>query len=476
MNRGALALAFAAAMAGVFLARPHSTPGPVLRDFEAYYAAGATWGRGGDAYATTIWNAEKAIPGVSSQRLEVLPYVGVPQALPVFAAFARLSFPIAAFCWSAVLLAACALLLVCAALLVRDRPSIFGYIALGLFALGFGPLTSDIALGQVAALSAACVAAGTLVLRRGNAVLAGALALVSAVQPNLALALFSRAFRPRDMLILALAAATFLGSFSLLQPRGPTQGLLAYLALLRAHGAAERFALIQFTPASISYAFAGPNVAAIAGPVIEVGTLIVWLAGMRKLYRSAAASLAFSCALLPFALPFFHEHDAIVLVIPALYAGTSASRSLWPLALAGTLLVAVDWLGIAQRPDGWIQSMLLLASGAIAYTVFCRRDVRSLWIAGIAIIAIAGAALFAAHHPAPIWPDALGPHPALDRRETNVTRLWSDELRLSGQLTRDGFSGLLRSLTLLGSGLLAYLSWRCFVEPKKSSLHPAAGP
>lgn len=470
MTRFAPALAFALAFAGLFFTRPHATPGPVLRDFEAYYAAGAVWKRGGDAYSMQIWSAEKSVPGVDARRLEVLPYVGVPQALPVFGALAAMPYRRASVAWAGLVVASCGLLLCFASALARRRRlTLASFAWLALFAVGFGPLTSDVALGQIAAPAAAALAGSALALSHRRWTLAGFGTLVAALQPNLALALLSQLTRRRAAIVVGAAVAVFFVTFALVQPPGARHGLLAYLDLLRAHGAAERFTLIQITPASIAYAVAGPRVATIVAVLVGVAAVAVWLGGMRSVRADGAISLAFTCALLPFALPFFHEHDAVLLVIPALVAGTRCSSRLWPLAFAGTLLAAVDWLGIAQRPDGWLQTLLLMGCAAIAYTLACERTLHFAWIAAATGAAVVAAAAFAAGHPAPIWPDAMGPHPALGALRS-VTSAWSAQLHAAGQDAAVPFFAALRSCTLLGSGLLAYVSWRCSADSKRSSL------
>ena len=70
--------------------RPVGTPGPLLRDFEAYYAAGATWALGGDPYGREVWRVERRVPGVDASHEELLPFVGPPFSLPLWRSFAAL--------------------------------------------------------------------------------------------------------------------------------------------------------------------------------------------------------------------------------------------------------------------------------------------------------------------------------------------------------------------------------------------------
>jgi len=54
----------------------------------------------------------------------------------------------------------------------------------------------------------------------------------------------------------------------------------------------------------------------------------------------------------PFAAPFFHEHDLVVVFVPAIVLVLRASPAALPIAMTGALFAATDWLGLAQRPDG----------------------------------------------------------------------------------------------------------------------------
>jgi hypothetical protein len=143
------------ALAAAFAFRPSLTGGVDLRDFEAYYAAGATWGAGADPYSREIWQSERNLPGVVATRDELLPFVGPPFSLPLWAALARLPYASACALWRAVLGLAFATL-VFGSLRLAGRGA--GPLDLGAaLALGiaFTPLTSGLALGQVAVVARA---------------------------------------------------------------------------------------------------------------------------------------------------------------------------------------------------------------------------------------------------------------------------------------------------------------------------------
>ncbi|MDQ6944514.1 MAG: glycosyltransferase 87 family protein, partial [Candidatus Eremiobacteraeota bacterium] len=166
------------------LCRPPPTQGPFARDFEAYYAAGATWNAGGDPWSRAVWSTERAIGGVDASRDELLPYVGPAAALPLFGMLARLPYLVAMRVWTALLVAAFAALVLASLALVRVRGAA-AIAGAALFGIASGPVTSALALGQVALISAGGIACALVAYER-RAIAAGAVAtLLAAVQPNL---------------------------------------------------------------------------------------------------------------------------------------------------------------------------------------------------------------------------------------------------------------------------------------------------
>src|SRR5438270_8372127 len=112
VRAAALAVSMLAIALALTVARPHGTPGPLMRDFESYYAAGQTWSAHADPYSTSIWTFEKTIPGVQSARGELLPFVGPPAFLPFWAFFSLLPYSIAVLLWGTLLVAAAAAILI----------------------------------------------------------------------------------------------------------------------------------------------------------------------------------------------------------------------------------------------------------------------------------------------------------------------------------------------------------------------------
>ncbi|MHB8356922.1 MAG: glycosyltransferase family 87 protein, partial [Vulcanimicrobiaceae bacterium] len=179
MRAARFALAAIAVACALLFARPHSTPGPAMRDFEAYYAAGRTWSHGGNPYGSAIWNAERRIPGVDPHRYEVLPFVGPPATLPLWGLLARLPFASAVAVWGAVLGASLAVVILVTLRLLEMRVTPLAFGTLLLAALAFGPVTSGIALGQVV-LPAFASALLALAWLERNALAAGVATVVAA--------------------------------------------------------------------------------------------------------------------------------------------------------------------------------------------------------------------------------------------------------------------------------------------------------
>jgi hypothetical protein len=164
---------------------------------------------------------------------------------------------------------------------------------------------------------------------------------------------------------------------------------------------------------------------------------------------------AFS-ALVPFVAGFFHEHDFVVAFAAVVWSAIRTTGAKRAIALAGTLFVGFDWLGLAQRPSGLVQSALLEAALFAAFLALGEKTELhgALPIAAGAAVVVAGAATLALHHPVPVWPDLLAGFHA--PATAGIAAVWLEEQRANGLLAAVPAWGALRSLSLLGCALLAY--------------------
>jgi hypothetical protein len=455
-SRSLLAVACVAIAVAILAARPRATPGPFLRDFEAYWAAGASWNAHADPYGRAIWNAERTVSGVEPKRDEVLPFVGPPATLPAWRLAARLPYAAAASLWAALLGAS--LLALAAAVILGSRRTLapFSFLAALALAIGFGPVTSDLALGQLALPAVLGAALAVLVASRSLAG-ATAAACLAFAQPNASLGLLSQLGRNRATVAIVAGAAA---SYALGALAAGWRWPAAYARLIAAHGAAERFAAIQLSPASIAYGFGATPLAAQVVGVVLVALAIAAAIVLAVTIRDGFARFAAFSAIAPFAAGFFHEHDLVVAYVPAVWCAVRTSASARVFALAGTLLVAVDWLGLAQRPTGIAQSALLAIAALAAFAAL--GDAAEL--RGTALVALAfvpcflAAAWLAAHWPAPVWPDAL--HAFRAPSGVSIAAVWEHEQHASGLLAAVPAWAALRSLSLAGCALLAYAIYR----------------
>ncbi|MEO6836232.1 MAG: glycosyltransferase 87 family protein [Candidatus Tumulicola sp.] len=449
-GRWPLAFAFALIALALLAARPAPTPGPFLRDFEAYWSAGATWNAGADPYRRAIWNAERAVTGVDATRDELLPFVGPPATLLAWGAIARLPYGSAARLWCALLVLA---MLALAVVAIRGSTgamrwrSFFAAVAL---AIAFGPVTSDLALGQVALI--AFLAASVVALHPPRTPAAAVAAFVAFFQPNVALGLVSQIGRNRATFAMALAgtAAYAAGALAI-----GWNWPLAYASHLRLHDTVERFSAIQLTPAAIAHGFgATPEIATLVASIAAVVAIVAAVFMWPRITGSFARFAAFA-PLAPFVAGFFHEHDLLVAYVAAVWCAFRAHGTARRLALAGTLLVAADWLGMAQRPSGIVQSALLASAAASAFVALGEEsDWRSTTATLVPVATIfALAAWLGAGHPSPVWPDALGGFHAA--RSASVAAVWHAEQLRAGLLIANPTWAFLRALSLLGCALLS---------------------
>jgi hypothetical protein len=440
----------------VTIARPAPTPGPLSRDFEAYWAAGATSNAGADPYGRAIWNSERAVAGVDARRDEILPFVGPPHTLLFWRIVAWLPYERAAHLWWAVLaisLLALVGAVVGASGVTFTARAFFGGIVL---AIAFAPISSDLALGQIA-LPAFLGTVLVAVLAERRLTLGVVAAPIAFAQPNISLGLLTQLGRNRTTVaMLAGAALTYVLGALAAGWSWPS----SYARIVAEHGLAERFVAIQFGPAAIAFDLGAPQrlaeTIALVIALLAIGAAVaICLAAREPFARFAACS-----ALVPFVAGFFHEHDFVVVFAAALWCALRTRGNVRAIALAGTLLAGFDWLGLAQRQTGLTQSALLAAAAFAAFAALGEKpELRRATPVAVGMGAlIAGAALVAVHNPVPIWPDALRSfHASLT---ASIASIWLDEQQRSGLLAAVPAWGLLRSCSLLGSALLAYAIYR----------------
>jgi hypothetical protein len=447
-----LALVLGALAATIF--RPPPASGPFARDFEAYYAAGATWNAGGDPWSRDVWRVERAIPGVDAARDELLPYAGPAAALPLWSLLARLPFAVARGVWLTLLVLAPAAL-VAAALALAGLPLAPADLGTALLFVALtGPVIGGVALGQAALVAAAAVALALIALERRSA-WAIAVTLAAAIQPNLVLPLAARLTDRRSATLLATAALAFL-ALTLAAGGGPA-GLAAYVQRLAAHGAAERFTAIQYGVPAIAASLGLPAFAAnVAGAGFALLALALAATAAIRLRAQPALAVPVAIALLPWIVPFFHEHDFALELIPVLALAAAPDARVRSLAGIAAACMLVDWFGIAQRPATAAQAVCLAAALACAFAALPRRTERSALPATAAASALLAliAVPLALAFPAPVWPDALGTFQA--GTGLDASAVWAAELVRAGLDARVPAWGVLRAIPLAGCALLAF--------------------
>jgi hypothetical protein len=333
-----------------------------------------------------------------------------------------------------------------------------------------GPATSDIALGQAALLSAAGIACALLAYDRAartahaartievGAAVAGAFAtLVAAMQPNLALALIAR-MRDRTALLCAALGATAFAALTL-AAGGGVRGFLAYLHRLAEHGRAERFVTIQHTPAAIAWGLgASAPIAQALGTACALAAIAATIVAIVRLRLGTRDGTLLALAALPFAIPFFHEHDFVVELMPLIVLAATARGPARALAGIAAVAIGTDWLDTAQRTPADAQITLLALAVACGFVLLGRgaRATRADLAPFAAVVVLACAAIpLARAHPAPTWPDMLpaGYHaPA----SADASAVWAGEQRAAGLDARNPVWSALRTIPLTGCIVLGF--------------------
>lgn len=448
-----LAVAAVALVVALATAPDARHPGPPLRDFEAYYAAGQTWHYRGDPYGRDIWRGERTVPGVVTTHDELLPFVGPPYGLPLWSALGVLAYPRAVLVWTIVLALAFATLTLGSLRLAMRRLRPIPILATLAFGAAFAPITGGFALGQVALVSCAAVVALPQLLRPRGTLGATLATLVAGLQPNLALVLVARATDARARIAIATAALlALLGSALAL---GGAGAIARYARVVGDQGAAERFIAIQTTPGAVAYALGASP--ALAGSIaLLLGAFVVVVLALQFARGAYApdARLLLACAALPLALPFAHQHDDTIAFAPALVLVARTRGGAWLWSACAALALGIDWLGLVERPGGTLSTLALAVAGGCALVALApeRLRVRHAMLGAILGL-VAGASAIARGHRLPVWPDALPAtfHVAIHLPAAVV---WGAEQAASGIARRDPVWGTLRTIDLIACAIL----------------------
>jgi hypothetical protein len=424
--------------------------GPPLIDFSAYYAAGRYWSHGGDPYGVGIWSIEKTLPGFDPSRLELLPFVGPPLSLLLWAAFGAIPYVGAAAVWGVVVLASAALLMIIPARLAKRRIGRADAVSLLLLALSSGPLVTGISVGQAALPAVAAVGVAVLcAARRRWLPMTLATIVAGMLKPNDALVIAATVRELAALFVVAGSAiVSVLANASVAHG---IRGIITYLHVILNQGASERVYAYQFTPTSIAYGFGMARQAAEAlGTVLSVAAIGTIVAAIRLTRANLVDGAAIACAAFPFVLPFEHEPDMVIALLPALLVVFRARGRTWALGAAGTVLLCTNPFALTQGWPGVTFAVTMAAVASLQLAALAPRECRRVRFAPMAVIPLVLAiGLFAPLHHLPLWPATLPAHVAV-APGASASAVWHDELVASRLEDQPPWVSLLRMLTLCG--------------------------
>ncbi len=167
--------------------------------------------------------------------------------------------------------------------------------------------------------------------------------------------------------------------------------------------------------------------------------------------------------MLPFVVPFFHEHDFVLLLLPALYCAIHARGTDARICCVGEHIVRRRLARpgtTAERRAAEHRCSQPRARSDSRLLAHMRRVAFAGLIVPLAVIAVS---LIARTHPVPIWPDALpagwhGPR-RCERQRAMGTRTTRRRAR-----TQDPVWAFLRLLSLISDALLGFALYRCLLD------------
>lgn len=374
--------AAAVAAVALFVLLPQTRPSALMRDFNAFYCAGAAIDRGADPYRNEPLGAcersprpawlNRGIPNLAA------PAPLPPYALAPFAALARLPYAAAALIWSFVLIGALALTVA-----VMRRLTGLPTLALAAaFLLGDGYAAWT--LGQVAPIAVAAIALAGYLFSRDRPIAAAVAVACATIEPHVALpaalALFFWCPRARIALV---AAAVTLGALSVAIGGWPLD--LEYVrAVLPAHALSELTNSRQLSLTSFLHRLGTSDAIALRAGELSYAAMLalsLWAAPItaRRL-GSPALIVVLPVALTLVGGPFGHvvQVGAALPCALLLYVKLLQARTILALAIVA---LAIPWVQFSS-----LGAILPVASAAVAaLLVFMLLDRRPLSVAVAAI-------------------------------------------------------------------------------------------
>jgi hypothetical protein len=391
--------------------------------------------------------------------------------LPLIAPLSLAPYTIAVRVWTAILIVALGTVIAGSLRLAGTAISRANAVGAAALVVAFAPATSDLALGQIAIVAVAGLVVAAIAFESTIGEIGGAAGtIIAALQPNLALPLVTLFGRRAHALTVLGGLALFTGlCVAIVKPAG----IVHYLNVLGFHMEAEANSAIQLTVAATAAGFGVP--ANVAGTIALTLALLIVLISTYTLWNSrydAAGRVALGCAGLPLVIGFAHEHDLAVTLPAAIVALRRSTGRAAYFAAAGAMLVAIDWLGLAQRPYALGQTIILAEAAALSFgclAIEAGGPLRATMI-GIAL-AVLPIGWIAGHWPVPIWPDAL-PAGFHISHGAGIARAWWEQQNAVGLFRIAPSWAMLRALSLTGCALL----WLALLPPPASAAQPANEP
>jgi hypothetical protein len=426
-------------------------PAGLMRDFNAFYCAGAAVDAGADPYLSQPLGACESSPRPRLlHRMPgglVMPAPLPGYALAPFALIAHLPYPLAVFVWFALLSAAVAATIF-AVTKVAPVP-----LPAAVAALVVGDGYAGIALGQVAVVSIAAIALAAYAFQLRRMTLAAACAALALIEPHLGLpaclALAVCAPRARLPLALALAGCAALSVWTL--------GLAANIEYVRSvlplHALAEIGNDRQFSLTYLLHrAGASDSIATAAGSLqyVAFACVGVYLA-QRLAERLASPALA---VLIPPAVAMiggsFVHYPQVAAIVPAALVLSAVAPERTRLLGIAIALLAIPWIEFANLGV----SLALFAAIAVATIAYELIDRRFIVAAGAGIATFVLAAL-----PFLIWTPMADSAPIPVAANALAEVSWEAYLRdLNGKEAPS--SDLARLPTAIGTVLFAIAAIR----------------
>jgi hypothetical protein len=199
-----------------------------------------------------------------------------------------------------------------------------------------------------------------------------------------------------------------------------------------------------------------PQAAELLGTLLALVTIGTTVVAIRVTRANVVDGAAIACAAFPFILPFEHEPDMVIALLPALLIAFRARGWTWAIGAAGLVLLSTNPFALTQGWPGILFASAMAAVAALQLAALAPPACRAVRFVPLAVAPFMLAiGLFAPASRLPLWPATVPDHIVV-APGASASAVWQAELVASRLENQGAWVSGLRLLTLCGSAAISF--------------------